>query len=159
MLPTDTPGRFTLSFLGHQMGERLFVFLVTFGVRLSLPIQLPIRKPHPNLSQALIIELLVWFVPSIPGDSVAVAFSGLLLGPIYPCSVHIFHRLIPGRMLISSLSLIASVGSSGGAVAPFITGILAQKVGTYVLHPICIGLFVVMGACWSLLPKVEKRTE
>jgi fucose permease len=112
-----------------------------------------------NLSQALILELLVWFVPSIPGDSIAEAFSGLLLGPIYPCAVHIFHRLIPSTMQMSSLSLIASVGSSGGAVAPFITGILAQRAGTYVLHPICIALFMAMGACWWLLPKVEKRTE
>jgi fucose permease len=98
-------------------------------------------------------------VPSIPGDSVAVAFSGLLLGPIYPCGVHIFHQLIPRKMQMSSLSLIGSVGSSGGAVAPFVTGMLAQRVGTYVLHPICIGLFVSMGASWWLLPKVEKRRE
>ena len=32
MPPTNTLGRFTLSFLGHKIGERLFVFLVTFGV-------------------------------------------------------------------------------------------------------------------------------
>lgn len=134
-----TLGRFTLSFLAHKTGERLFVFVVTFG--------------------ALILELLIWFVPSIPGDSVAVAFSGLLLGPVYPCAVHIFQRLIPRKMQISSLSLIGSVGSSGGAVAPFMTGILAQHVGTFVLHPICIGLFVSMGITWFLLPKAEKRDE
>ena len=34
--------------------------------------------------------------------------------------------------------------SSGGAAAPFTTGILAQAVGTFVLHPIAIGLFSVM---------------
>jgi fucose permease len=62
-------------------------------------------------------------------------------------------------MQVSSLSLIASVGSSGGAVAPFITGILAQREGTYVLHPICITLFIAMGVSWWLLPKVETRRE
>jgi len=134
-----TLGRFTLSFLAHHIGERLFVFIVTFG--------------------ALILELLIWFVPSIPGDSVAVAFVGLLLGPIYPCAVHIFQRLIPRKMQISSLSLIGSVGSSGGAVAPFMTGMLAQHVGTFVLHPICICLFVSMGVTWFFLPKPEKRSE
>jgi fucose permease len=134
-----TLGRFTLSFLAHQMGERLFVFIVTAG--------------------ALILELLVWFVPSIPGDSVAVAFSGLLLGPVYPCAVHIFQRLIPKKRQISSLSLIASVGSSGGAVAPFMTGMLAQRVGTFVLHPICIGLFVAMAGTWWALPEPEKRDD
>lgn len=134
-----TVGRFTLSFLAHRVGERPSVFLFAAG--------------------ALILELLVWFVPSIPGDSVAVAFSGVLLGPVYPCAVHIFQRLIPRNRMISSLSLIGSVGSSGGAVAPFMTGILAQKVGTFVLHPICIGLFMAMAVTWWMLPVPEKRDE
>jgi fucose permease len=62
-------------------------------------------------------------------------------------------------MMISSLSLIGSLGSSGGAVAPFMTGIIAQSAGTYVLHPICIGLFVAMCGTWWMLPRVERRDE
>lgn len=96
---------------------------------------------------------------SIPGDSVAVAFSGLVLGPISPAAIHIFQRLIPKDMQISSLSLIGSVGTSGGAVAPFLVGMIAQKVGTYVLHPVCIGLFVGMAVVWWLLPEAEKKDE
>ena len=108
---------------------------------------------------ALILELMIWFVPSIVGDSVTVAFSGLLLGPVYACGMHIFQKLIPRNMQLSSLSLIASVGSSGGAVAPFMTGMLAQRMGTFVLHPICIGLFVMMAATWWALPEPEKRDD
>jgi fucose permease len=143
--------------LAHHIGERLFVFIVTVGV--SGLFLCSWRKISPISLQALILELLIWFVPSIPGDSIAVAFSGLLLGPIYPCAVHIFQRLIPRKMQISSLSLIGSVGSSGGAVAPFMTGMLAQHVGTFVLHPICIGFFVSMGLTWFFLPEPEKRSE
>jgi len=134
-----TLGRFTLSFVAHKIGERLFVFIVTAG--------------------ALVLELLIWFVPSVVGDSVGVAFSGLLLGPVYACGVHIFQRLIPKNMQLSSLSFIGSVGSSGGAVAPFMTGMLAQRVGTFVLHPICIGLFIAMAITWWALPEPEKREE
>ncbi|KAH8668231.1 MFS efflux transporter [Tricladium varicosporioides] len=134
-----TVGRFTLSFLAHRIGERLSVFLFTFG--------------------ALLLELLIWFVPSIPGDSVAVAISGFLLGPVSPCSIHLYQRLIPRKMQISSLSLIGSVGSSGGAIAPFMTGMIAQSAGTWVLHPICIGLFVAMAVSWWVLPEPEKRAE
>jgi len=134
-----TLGRFTLSFLSHRMGERLFVFIVTAG--------------------ALGLEIIVWFVRSIPGDSVAVAFSGLLLGPIYPAAVHIFQRLIPKKMQISSLSLIGSIGTSGGAIAPFMTGMIAQKAGTFVLHPICIGLFAMMAITWWILPEPERKSE
>ena len=50
-------------------------------------------------------------------------------------------------------------GSSGGALAPFITGIMAQKLGTEVLHPICLVLFILMEVCWFTLPKIERRDE
>jgi fucose permease len=82
------------------------------------------------------------------GDAVAVSIVGLLLGPVYPCATTIVTRLLPKRIQTTSLGFIASAGSSGGAVAPFLTGLLAQSVGTYVLHPVCIGLFCVMLGCW-----------
>jgi fucose permease len=62
-------------------------------------------------------------------------------------------------MQISSLSLIGSVGSSGGAFAPFLTGMLAQSMGTSVLHPMCIALFVGMSVAWWLLPVPEARDD
>jgi len=88
-----------------------------------------------------------------------VSIVGLMLGPIFPCATVIFSQLIRGNMQVSGLSVISAFGSSGGAVAPFTTGILAQAVGTFVLHPIAIGLFGVMIACWYSLPAVRKRTE
>ncbi|KAJ5376059.1 MFS general substrate transporter, partial [Penicillium cosmopolitanum] len=136
-------GRCTLSFVGHRIGERLFIFIVTAGyfILSFFSIAVSLMSPH-----SIVLELLIWFAPSIVGNSVAVAFSGLILGPVYPCATHIFQRLIPRKMPISSLSLIGSVGSSGGAIAPFMTGMIAQRAGTFVLHPICIGLFVCLGA-------------
>ncbi|RDW71797.1 hypothetical protein BP5796_07831 [Coleophoma crateriformis] len=105
-----TLGRFTLSFLAHRFGERPSVFIMTIG--------------------ALAIEFLVWFLPSVAGSAVAVSLSGLLLGPISPSAIHIFQRLIPRKDQLAALSVIGSVGTSGGAVAPFVTGMLAQSFGT-----------------------------
>jgi len=134
-----TVGRFALSPLGSRIGERNFVFAIVAG--------------------AFVLQFLVWFVPSVLGDSIAVGLAGLLLGPIYPSATVVFARLIPQQMQMSAFSVIASVGSSGGAFVPFMTGLLSQEVGTWVLHPICIGAFVAMEAMWFLLPKVHKRTE
>ncbi|KAH0541277.1 hypothetical protein FGG08_004201 [Glutinoglossum americanum] len=134
-----TIGRFVLTHPAHRVGERLFVVLVVIG--------------------AIIFELLVWLVPNVIGDAVAVSLVGLLLGPIYPCAMHVFSRLLPRRIQVTSLSFISATGSSGGAIAPFTTGIMAQAVGTFVLHPVCIALFVAMEGCWFLLPKVSKRKE
>jgi fucose permease len=134
-----TLGRFLLSHPAHKVGEKIFVYGVVVG--------------------AGIFELLVWWVPNVVGDAVAVAIVGLLLGPVYPCATVIFSRAIGKKEQVSSLSVISAFGSSGGAVAPFTTGILAQAAGTWVLHPIAIGLFVVMLGCWFCLPTPSKRTE
>lgn len=107
----------------------------------------------------MVFQLLAWLVPNIITNAVAVSILGLLLGPVYPCGQTIFTKLLPRHVQTTAIGFIAGAGSSGGAVAPFTTGILAQAVGTYVLHPVCIGLYVVMLACWFGLPKVRKRTE
>ena len=134
-----TLGRFLLSHPAHKIGEKLFVYGMVIG--------------------AIIFELLVWQVPNVIGDAVAVAIVGLMLGPVYPCATVIFSRAIGRKDQMSSLSVISAFGSSGGAVAPFTTGILAQAVGTFVLHPIAIGLFAAMLVCWYILPNVRKRTD
>ncbi|KAK4989545.1 hypothetical protein LTR50_003152 [Elasticomyces elasticus] len=134
-----TLGRFGLSHAVHHAGEKKSVY----GLGAA----------------AVAFQLLAWLVPNVIGDAVAVAILGLVLGPIYPCAQTIFTRLLPAQIQMSSISFISSAGSSGGAVAPFTTGLLAQAVGTYVLHPVCIGLFAVMVGCWWGLPKMVKRTE
>ncbi|KAM3072367.1 hypothetical protein ACMFMG_009176 [Clarireedia jacksonii] len=108
---------------------------------------------------AAVFEGLVWGVPNVVGDAVAVSIVGLLLGPVYPASAFIFTRLIPHKYQVSGMSVISALGSSGGAIAPFTTGILAQAVGNFVLHPIALGLFAVMLICWLSLPQEEKRDE
>lgn len=98
-------------------------------------------------------------MPNVIGEAVAVSIVGLLLGPVYPCAMAVFTRLIDRRLQMSSLAAVSALGSSGGAVAPFFTGLLAQSSGTWVLHPVCIGLFGGMLACWGLLPRGTKRRE
>jgi fucose permease len=132
-------GRFLLSPLAFRVGERVSVVAFTVG--------------------CLGFQLIVWFVPNVVGDAVAVAVIGLLLGPVYPCATAVFSRLLPRNLQLTSLGFISSAGSSGGAVWPLATGLIAQQKGTWVLHPICIGLYGVMVGSWILLPKERKRDE
>ncbi|KAF4980869.1 hypothetical protein FZEAL_3215 [Fusarium zealandicum] len=134
-----TLGRFLLSGPAHRIGERVFVYGLILG--------------------ALAFQILVWFVPNIVGNAVAVSIVGLLLGPIYACATAVFMRGMSRREALSGIGTISACGSAGGAVAPFITGLMAQAVGTFVLHPIVIFLFVVMLVCWYCLPAEEKRSE
>jgi fucose permease len=134
-----TAGRFLLTHPASKIGEKVAVMGMISG--------------------AVAFQLLTWLIPNVIGEAVTVAILGLLLGAVYPCATSILTRLIPRSMHISSLSFISALGSSGGAVSPFFTGILAQNVGTMVLHPICIGLYGVMAVSWLLLPKIAKRSE
>lgn len=134
-----TLGRFVLSIPAHKIGEKVFVYGVVAG--------------------AAVFELLVWLVPNIIGDAVAVAIVGLLLGPVYPCAAAIFMRTMSRSEKLSGMGVISAFGSSGGAAAPFTTGLLSQVAGTFVLHPIAIGLFAVMLVTWYGLPSDRKRRE
>jgi fucose permease len=133
-----TIGRFVLTAPAHRMGERLFVYVVVVG--------------------AAAFELIVWLVPNVVGSAVAVAIVGLLLGPVYPCAASVFMRNMTRSEKLPGMGIISAFGSSGGALAPFTTGIMAQAVGTFVLHPISIALFGVMLVCWYTMPR-HNRTR
>jgi fucose permease len=134
-----TTGRFILSHPAAKLGHKTAVLIMVAG--------------------AVAFQLLTWLIPNVVGDAVTVAILGLLLGPVYTSATAVFTQLLPRNMHIPSLSFISALGSSGGAVSPFFTGLLAQNVGTMVLHPICIGLYGVMATSWLLLPKISKRSE
>lgn len=134
-----TVGRFLLTHSAAKIGHKVAVVAMVAG--------------------AVAFQLMTWLIPNVIGEAVSVAILGLLLGPVYPSATAVFTKLLPKSMHISSLSFISALGSSGGAVSPFFTGLLAQHVGTMVLHPICIGLYGVMATSWLLLPKISKRSE
>lgn len=134
-----TIGRFLLSHPAQRLGRKLAVVLLVAG--------------------SVAFQLMTWLIPNVIGEAVTVAILGLLLGPIYPCATAVFSTLLPRNIQMSSLSFISAMGSSGGAVSPFLTGLLAQHVGTFVLHPICIGLYAVMIVGWLCLPRLPKRSE
>ncbi|KAF2755433.1 MFS efflux transporter [Pseudovirgaria hyperparasitica] len=132
-----TIGRFVLTHLTSHIGDKVSVYGLVAGTTA--------------------LQILVWLVPNVISNAVFVSLLRLLLGPVYPCAQSIFSHSLPRSIQMSSIGLISSAGSSGGAVAPFMTGLLAQAKGTWVLHPICVSLFGCMVVCWWCLPRVEKR--
>ncbi|CVK99799.1 related to tetracycline resistance proteins [Fusarium mangiferae] len=134
-----TIGRFLLSAPAQRIGEKTLVYGLIIG--------------------AVAFQLLVWVIPNIVGNTIAVSVVGLLLGPIYPCASAVFLRGMTRREALTGIGMINACDSAGGAIAPFVTGLLAQEFGTFVLHPIVIFLFAVMLLCWYFIPAEEKRTE
>ncbi|KAL4982664.1 hypothetical protein BDW68DRAFT_195032 [Aspergillus falconensis] len=93
------------------------------------------RRMGKKLAVALMIvcsvafQLVTWLVPNIVSEAVAVAVAVVVLG-----------LLLPRRIQLVALGIVSALGSSGGALFPFLTGILTQKVslGTAVLNLICL---------------------
>lgn len=107
----------------------------------------------------LAFELITWLVPNVIGGAVAVSLVGVFVGPIYPSVVTTVSALLPRKIQAMSLTITTAFGSSGGALWPFITGLLAQTEGTWVVHPVAIGLFVSMFICWIALPISPRKKE
>jgi fucose permease len=134
-----TVGRFVLTHFAQRIGEKPAVIGLVVG--------------------SAAFQLLVWLVPNIISDAVAESIVGLFLGPVYPCATAVFAKLLPKRLQIAGLAITQSMGSSGGAIVPFITGLLAARLSTVVLHPVVLVAFTGMIVVWLALPRIMKRTE
>ncbi|ELU41946.1 hypothetical protein AG1IA_04029 [Rhizoctonia solani AG-1 IA] len=102
---------------------------------------------------AIGLESVVWLVPDVIGNALAVAVVGLFLGPMYPIAMNITSSVIPRRF-----------GQAGSAVFPFITGVLAQKPTRMQLlksnkltHPRLVGTLATLIVLWSMVPSGPRR--
>ncbi|KAF9495023.1 MFS general substrate transporter [Pleurotus eryngii] len=134
-----TVGRVALLWVNKKIGERRVLYLYTF--------------------LAIGLELIVWLVPSLIGDAVAVSLVGVLLGPFYPIAMNHAGRIIPRWLLTGSIGWIAGFGQAGSAVIPFMTGALASKYGIQSLQPLLVAMMVLMIILWTLVPRAQRRED
>ncbi|KZO93807.1 MFS general substrate transporter [Calocera viscosa TUFC12733] len=132
-------GRLTLIWLNEKLGVKRAIFLY--------------------LTLALVLQFVIWFVPSIVGDAIAVSMMGLLLGPFYPLIVGAGQKMFPPELLTGCIGWIASFGQAGSAVFPFLTGALAQKYGITVLQPVLVAMIVAEAAIWVVIPMPGREVE
>ncbi|RSL69566.1 hypothetical protein CEP53_002194 [Fusarium sp. AF-6] len=104
-------------------------------------------------------QLLVWFMPNANSLTIATFAVGTMLGPIHPRVAAIFVSRIGEKESPKEIITITAIGSLGGAIASFITGLLAQVVGTTVLHPVVLALLAIMLVCWWGISSTDKRCE
>lgn len=105
---------------------------------------------------AIIFDVLTWTVSNIYASAVMAAFNGVVVGPMYPLMIGLVPRILPRKVQVISMTIMMAFGSSGGALFPFIIGLLTQFIGTYVMHPMFIALTVAMVITWVILPNVER---
>ncbi|KAH9973883.1 major facilitator superfamily domain-containing protein [Lactifluus volemus] len=134
-----TAGRVALLWVNEKVGERLAIFIYVL--------------------LAIILELVVWLVPSIIGDAVAVSLVGVLLGPIYPIVMNESGRILPRWILTCCIGWIAGFGQTGSAVLPFMTGAIASRTGIKSLQPLLLSMMGLLIVLWACVPKGHHRQD
>ncbi|KAF9455361.1 major facilitator superfamily domain-containing protein, partial [Collybia nuda] len=132
-------GRVILLWVNQKIGERRVLFLYAL--------------------LAIGLEFVVWFVPSLIGNAVAVSLVGVLLGPMYPIAMNHAGRVLPRWILTGSIGWIAGFGQAGSAVLPFMTGAISSKFGIKSLQPLLVAMMGLMIIMWALVPKGPRRAD
>lgn len=104
-------------------------------------------------------QLLIWLLPNVIVEAMAVSVTGLLVEPTYSCATAILCST--WRTLKSVAVWVQSVRLEVCAelLRCLMTGFQAQAFGTFVPHLLVICLFVFMLLCWYGVPVVAKKQE
>jgi fucose permease len=92
--------------------------------------------------------LVVWVLPWTPVTTTGMVLLGFFLGPIFPTMIATLPRLVPGRLVATTIGVLAATSLLGAAVFPWLVGAFAERVGLWVLLPwtaACAGL---LGLLW-----------
>ncbi|TFY51343.1 hypothetical protein EVJ58_g10619 [Rhodofomes roseus] len=134
-----TLGRVALLWVNKAVGERYVIFIYVL--------------------LAIGLELIVWFVPSLIGGAVAVAFVGVVLGPIYPIVMNHSGRILPPWLLTGCIGWIAGFGQAGSAFLPFLTGLLASREGIKTLQPLLVSMMGFLFCLWAIVPNHARKVD
>lgn len=110
-------------------------------------------------SLTIILVAMTWAIPNAIAAGVCISLAGVLIGPSYILIITLAARIIPRKIQIVSITIMTAFGSSGGAVFPFLVGLISQSAGTYVVLPIFIALYSAMTLLWAFLPNVERMDK
>ncbi|KAF5381325.1 hypothetical protein D9615_008430 [Tricholomella constricta] len=110
---------------------------------------------------AIILEITIWFVPSIIGNAVAVSLIGLVLGPMFPVMLSHSSKVLPRWLLTVCIGWITGIGMVrvGSAALPFLTGLLSSRYGIASLQPLMVAMLVTMLVVWVFVPKAVRRVD
>jgi fucose permease len=134
-----TVGRVVLGFVTPRIGE-------TLAIMIYIPI-------------TMALELIFWLVPQFYVSTVAVAFQGFFLGPLFPASVVAVSKLLPRHLHVSSIGFAAAFGGGGAAIFPFAVGAIAQAKGVKVLQPIVLAILSAIFILWCGLPRMGNKKK
>jgi fucose permease len=126
-----TLGRIALAPIAQRLGEKRVIQLCLFGSFGSM--------------------ILVWLSPFPTLSAFGLFLIGFSLGPIFPTTIALTSRFLPGRFLPSAIGFLTSLTSIGAAFFPWLVGYLAQHSSLNILFPYVLLLTLAMFGFWMVL--------
>jgi fucose permease len=126
-------GRLLLGKVAQRIGDKRLIELCLVGVVIGL--------------------LLIWLFPSAIVSAIGLFLTGFSLGPIFPTMIALLSKLVSTRALPTAVGFVASLGSMGGSLFPWLAGNLAQHIGLWSLLPYVMALTAIQASLWLLLNK------
>lgn len=114
---------------------------------------------YGSIILASTFQLLAWLIPDASRTTIAAFTVGAMLSPTYQHAAAIFISPMEEEESSKAMITITAIGCLGGAIFSFLTGLLAQVVGTAVLHPVVLALLAIMLICWWGIPSADKRCK
>lgn len=92
-------------------------------------------------------------MPSFTANAVAVVCIGFVFGPIYATVMVHTGRVLPPELIGGAISWMAIFTATGGAVFPFVTGVIASRAGMGSMPPLLMTMEGLMLVVWSFVPQ------
>ncbi|KAK2059677.1 major facilitator superfamily transporter [Colletotrichum caudatum] len=123
-------GRLALGFVTDKLGARRAVTLY--------------------LLLAPVFVLLFTLVRVLWVSVLSMSLVGFFMGPLFPSCIVEMVNLLPRGLHVGAVSFVASVGQVGGAVLPYLLGVITQAIGLWVFPYMLLAQFAVMLLVWML---------
>jgi fucose permease len=132
-----TVGRIVMGFVVGRLGEKAAITVC--------------------LALCIGLQLVYWLVPNFIASAVAVSFIGFLLGPLFATAIVVAAKLLPAEYHVPAIGFVSAFGGGGGAVLPFVFGVMAEQKGVQSLQYLALAAFIFIISLWVCLPGGMKR--
>ncbi|KAK2045746.1 major facilitator superfamily transporter [Colletotrichum somersetense] len=133
-------GRLALGFVTDKLGARRAVILYLLFA--------------PVFVVLFILVRVLWV------SVLSMSLVGFCMGPLFPSCIVELVKLLPKGLHVGAVSFVASVGQIGGAVLPYVLGVITQAIGLWMFPYMLLAQFSVMLLIWILsLTLTRKEAE
>jgi fucose permease len=94
------------------------------------------------------IATLAWLSPAAVPATVALVLLGFFLGPVFPTTMSLAPRLTEARLVPTAIGVMNAASTIGGAVLPWLAGLIAQHSGIWTLVPFALSLALLQFVVW-----------